>query len=237
MVMIAEWGLLAAILALVLGVWGLVMASGRWAWARHSATAALEVHALASLAALATLIACFLRSDFSVAAVAQLSNSALPWTWRVDAMLNAPGACALLVACAWGALAAGLARHTPAVADALHRRHARAVQASAAVAVLALAAGLFGANPFARSLPAPLDGLGLAITQQSALAATLQQLPLGWAIVPAAASTGVALALAFLAWCWVLRRWLRAATVAPVPARPADATPAVARTGQEAAPC
>ena len=168
--MIAEIGAFAAALALALslaqGLMGLA-ASNRDA--RAEATAALAQAAAAlCLIAFACLILAFVRSDFSVAAVAANSHIDKPLIYKIaGAWGNYEGSMLLWcsVSVVFGAI---LASTRGGQSLGLW---SRAVGVQGLVTAGALIYTLFLSNPFARLDPAPLQGAGLnPLLQDPALA-------------------------------------------------------------------
>jgi len=160
--MIAELGLflmsLALALALVQVVFpavGLVTQQALWlGYARPAAQAQFAC----LLGAFLALVYAFLSNDFSLAYVAQNSNSALPWMYRMSAVWGAHEGSILL----WSAILAGW---TFAVSLRVHRLPADVgavvLAVMGAVSVAFLLFVLFTSNPFARGLPSPSDGADL----------------------------------------------------------------------------
>ncbi len=160
--MIPEIGLFLCLLALALAcvqalfpAIGLVRGEAAWL---AMARAAARAQFVCLVAAFATLIHAFLVHDFSLAYVAQNSNSALPWGYRVSAVWGAHEGSLLL----WGLILAGW---TFMVTWRDHELPADI--AGVVIAVLGLVSiaflsfMLFTSNPFARAVPAPLDGADL----------------------------------------------------------------------------
>ena len=160
--MIPELGLFLCLLALALAcvqvafpTLGLLRGEAAWL---AMARAAARAQFVCLLAAFATLVHAFLVHDFSLAYVAQNSNSALPWPYRVSAVWGAHEGSLLL----WGLILAGWTFMV-----SLRDRELPADIAGVVVAVLGLVSiaflsfMLFTSNPFARAVPAPLDGADL----------------------------------------------------------------------------
>ena len=160
--MIPEIGLFLCLVALALAcvqvlfpTIGLLRGEAAWlAMARPAARAQF----VCLLAAFATLVHAFLVNDFSLVYVAQNSNSALPWPFRVSAVWGAHEGSLLL----WALILAGWT-----FAVTLRDRALPADIASVVTAVLGLVSisfllfMLFTSNPFARGVPAPPDGADL----------------------------------------------------------------------------
>jgi cytochrome c biogenesis factor len=216
--MTAQWGLFVALAAWVFGgvaaavaVLVLARASGAsvpgWAvrWMRSS----LEIQAAGLLLAVAAAVHAFATNDFSLAAVARLSNTALPWAWRVDAALAQVSLPAMLVVAMVSAFGALWCR-----GDAAPEPGVRLASAGlcALVSTASLGAVWWLAEPFARSVPAPIDGMGLAIARLAALAEAVPgSAALGIVIVPASVvCLGMLLSLGVLMW-WLGQRLARRA--------------------------
>ena len=160
--MIPEIGLFLCALALALSVVQVVFPTiGLWrrdaAWLAMARPAARAQFACL-LAAFAVLVHAFLVNDFSLLYVAQNSNSALPWPYRVSATWGAHEGSLLL----WALILAGWT-----FAVTLRDRELPGDIAGIVTAVMGLVSiafllfMLFTSNPFARGLPAPLDGADL----------------------------------------------------------------------------
>ncbi len=129
---------------------------------RLVASSRRAVYALCALLTVAVVVleAAFLRSDFSVALVADHSSTTTPLGYRLTAMWSSQGGSLLL----WAWV---LSIATSAVLHLTRSRHREIVPYATAVlaglglffAVLMLVAN--GANPFARLDPAPAEGAGL----------------------------------------------------------------------------
>ncbi len=180
--MIVEAGHYAIALALAVAI---VQAVVPFWGARRSDAALMGVGASAAIAqfvfvslAFAALATAYLTSDFSVANVAQNSNSALPTIYKFSGIWgNHEGSMLLwaLILSTFGALVAVLGRSLPIrlKADAL------AVQGLIGVAFLAFI--LFTSNPFLRLDQAPLEGQDLnPILQDPGLAIHPPLLYLGY---------------------------------------------------------
>src|SRR4029079_9839967 len=118
------------------------------------------IYALCALLTVAVVVleAAFLRSDFSVALVADHSSTTTPLGYKLTAMWSSQGGSLLLWAWVLSIASSGvlfLTRH----------RHREVVPwATAVLAGLGLffpLLMLFGANPFDRLDPAPAEGIGL----------------------------------------------------------------------------
>ncbi len=147
--------LLAALLQTVLPLWGAQRERGTWmAVARPAAFAQL----IALSGAFAALTAAFVQQDFSVRYVAENSNSLLPLAYRYSAVWGAHEGSLLLwvlVLALWGAAVALGSRHLP---DTVR---ARVLGVMGLVSLGFIAFLFFTSNPFARLLPAPLEGRDL----------------------------------------------------------------------------
>jgi len=168
--MIAEFGhfLIALALAASLAQTGFGLAGPRRIKAAGpAATAAAEVTVLASLGAMALLIAALVRSDFSIAYVAGHSHVDKPLFYKVAAAWGGHEGsmllwCLLLALFGWGlARAAG-------GGDAVR---ARAAGLQGALQSAFFAFLVFASNPFQRVFPAPFEGADLnPILQDPAIA-------------------------------------------------------------------
>jgi len=147
--------LLALLIALVQGVLPLLGAQrGHRAWMQIAAPAAHVQLALVALAYLALTIA-FVWQDFSVEYVANNSNTLLPLTYRYTAVWGSHEGSLLLwvlMLAAWNSAAALFSTALPETV------RARVLGVIGLVAVGFLSFTLFTSNPFARLLPAPLEG-------------------------------------------------------------------------------
>src|SRR5215469_16117108 len=157
--MIPELGQLALILALLLAfAQGVLPLVGAWrdnralmAVARTAATGQAVFVTMAFL----LLVWAFLQFDFSVQYVADNSNLALPWYYRIAAVWGAHEGSLLLwifILNLWTLALATLSRNLPEVFVA------RVLGVLGLVAVGFLAFIIFTSNPFARLLPMPPDG-------------------------------------------------------------------------------
>ena len=170
--MLPELGHFALILALLLaalqaffGLVGPALGRDRWLAAVVPATAG---QAVMVAAAFGCLIASFVRFDFSVAYVAQNSNSALPLVYRIAAVWGAHEGSLLLwivlLACWTIAVAFGVSRLPPRFA-------ARVLGVLGLVSFGFLLFTLATSNPFLRLDPAAPDGRDLnPLLQDPALA-------------------------------------------------------------------
>jgi cytochrome c-type biogenesis protein CcmF len=147
--------LLAALLQAVVPLAGAQRGDARWmAVARPAAFAQLALVA----GAFALLTHAFLVQDFSVAYVAENSNSLLPLVYRYSAVWGAHEGSLLLwtlILALWTGAVALCSRRLPAPVMA------RVLGTLALVSLGFLAFLLFTSNPFARLLPAPLEGRDL----------------------------------------------------------------------------
>jgi cytochrome c-type biogenesis protein CcmF len=160
--MLPELGHFALILALLLaglqaffGIAGPALARDRWSGAVTSAVAG---QAVMVATAVACLMACFVSEDFSVAYVAENSNSALPLFYRVSALWGAHEGSLLLwilLLAAWTvAVAFGSGRLPPRFA-------ARVLGVLGVVSFGFLLFTLATSNPFLRLDPPAPDGRDL----------------------------------------------------------------------------
>ncbi len=168
--MIAELGHFALALALAVtllqAVLPLVGALRSRAPGRADASLALialarpaaRVQCALLLLSYAALTACFVGHDFSVSLVAQHSNSALPWYYRITAVWgNHEGSVLLwaLVLSGWGAAVSVWCRALD------ERTVAQVLAVMGAIGTGFLLFTLAVSNPFVRTLPAPPDGRDL----------------------------------------------------------------------------
>ncbi|MGB8633685.1 MAG: heme lyase CcmF/NrfE family subunit [Rhodanobacteraceae bacterium] len=157
-----ELGQFALILALLLALaQGVLPLIGAWrgntrlmAVARPAAAG----QAVFVLLAFGILTLAFLQFDFSVAYVAQNSNSELPWYYRIAAVWGAHEGSLLLwilILNVWTVAVAALSRKLPEVFMS------RVLGVLGLVSVGFLLFIILTSNPFTRLLPAPLDGADL----------------------------------------------------------------------------
>ncbi|MFC5743500.1 heme lyase CcmF/NrfE family subunit [Dyella tabacisoli] len=157
--MIPELGQLALILALLLAMTQSVLPL-LGAWRDNRALMAVARPAAAGQAvfvalAFGILTWAFVQFDFSVRYVADNSNLALPWYYRVAAVWGAHEGSLLLwifILNLWTVALAAFSRHLPEVFVA------RVLGVLGLVAVGFLAFIIFTSNPFGRLLPMPPDG-------------------------------------------------------------------------------
>ncbi|MBS0386489.1 MAG: heme lyase CcmF/NrfE family subunit [Proteobacteria bacterium] len=212
--MIAEIGAFALCLSLAMSLaqGGLGLASSKRASRAAALKAIAQCAAAASAIAFACLIASYVRSDFSVAVVANNSHTDKPLIYKIaGAWGNHEGSMLLwsLVSATFGAVLAS-ARGGQNLG-----LWSKAVGVQGLVTAGALAYTLFLSNPFARLNPAPMQGAGLnPLLQDPALAAHPPMLYLGYVGM----SVPFSLALAALiegradqAWAKALRPWTLAA--------------------------
>ncbi len=160
--MIPETGTLALVLALALAlVQGILPLAGslrgQRRWMALAAPAAIGQFALVSLA-LGCLVAAFVGNDFSVQYVANNSNSMLPWHYRVTGSWGGHEGSLLLwtwMLAAWTLAVALLSGQLP------EETLARLLSVLGLVAVGFLLFMLLTSNPFARLLPAAIEGRDL----------------------------------------------------------------------------
>lgn len=212
--MIPEIGAFALCLTLAMSLaqGGLGLASSKRASRAAALKALAQCVAAACLIAFVSLIVAYVRSDFSVAVVANNSHTDKPLIYKIaGAWGNHEGSMLLwcLVSSVFGAVLAS-ARGTQSVG-----LWSKAVGVQGLVTAGALAYTLFLSNPFARLDPAPMQGAGLnPLLQDPALAAHPPMLYLGYVGM----SVPFSLALAALiegradqAWAKALRPWTLAA--------------------------
>ena len=144
--------LVVAVLQAVLPLWGAQRGYAAWmAVARPAAYAQLAL----LLGAFGVLTAAFVTQDFSVRYVAENSNSLLPLAYRYSAVWGAPEGSLLLwalVLALWNGAVARWSRQLPV------QVLARVLGVLGIISVGFLAFLIFTSNPFARLLPAPLEG-------------------------------------------------------------------------------
>jgi cytochrome c-type biogenesis protein CcmF len=180
--MVVELGLFALILATLLaiaqstlGLAGAAFGKPRWMAAVRPAVAGQWVFVATAFAALSY---AFYVNDFSVLYVAQNSNSALPTFYRFAALWGAHEGSLLLWALAiatWTLAVAALSRHLPDTFAA------RVLGVLGFVSVGFLLFILFTSNPFARLVPAAVDGNDLnPLLQDFALAIHPPMLYIGY---------------------------------------------------------
>jgi cytochrome c-type biogenesis protein CcmF len=212
--MIAEIGAFACCLALALSL--AQGAFGLYASRRDSRAAAVTAISQAASAAcfiaFACLIAAFVRSDFSVAVVANNSHVDKPLLYKIaGAWGNHEGSMLLwcTVSAFFGAVLAS-ARGGQGLS-----LWSRAVGVQGLVTAGALIYTLFLSNPFARLEPPPMIGAGLnPLLQDPALAAHPPMLYLGYVGMSVPFSLAIAALLegkADQAWAKALRPWTLAA--------------------------
>ena len=147
--------LLAALLQAVLPLWG--AQRGRGAWMAVAVPAAVAQLALVA-GAFALLTVAFVQQDFSVRYVAENSNSLLPLAYRYSAVWGAHEGSLLmwvLVLALWGGAVALWSKRLP---DTVR---ARVLGVMGIISLGFIAFLFFTSNPFARLLPAPLEGRDL----------------------------------------------------------------------------
>jgi cytochrome c-type biogenesis protein CcmF len=157
--MIAEIGHYALVLALVLALAQSALpmigaARGIRPWMAFARPAAFAQFGFIGLAFLA-LVICFMRSDFSVAAVYHYSHSQQPLIYKIAATWgNHEGSLLLwvLILAVFGALVALFGENLPP------RLKARALSVQGMIGFAFLAFMLFTSNPFTRLTPAPFEG-------------------------------------------------------------------------------
>jgi cytochrome c-type biogenesis protein CcmF len=147
--------LLAALLQAVLPLWG--AQRGRGAWMAVAVPAAFAQLALVA-GAFAVLTIAFVQQDFSVRYVAENSNTLLPLAYRYSAVWGAHEGSLLmwvLVLALWGGAVALWSKRLP---DTVR---ARVLGVMGIISLGFIAFLFFTSNPFARLLPAPLEGRDL----------------------------------------------------------------------------
>ncbi|MDY0978820.1 heme lyase CcmF/NrfE family subunit [Stenotrophomonas sp. CFBP8994] len=147
--------LLAALLQAVLPLWG--AQRGRGAWMAVAVPAAFAQLVLVA-GAFALLTVAFVQQDFSVRYVAENSNTLLPLAYRYSAVWGAHEGSLLmwvLVLALWGGAVALWSKRLP---DTVR---ARVLGVMGIISLGFIAFLFFTSNPFARLLPAPLEGRDL----------------------------------------------------------------------------
>ncbi|MBD9376557.1 heme lyase CcmF/NrfE family subunit [Pseudoxanthomonas sp. PXM04] len=160
--MLPELGQVTLILALLVSLMQAILPlagahRGKAAWMAVARPAAYGQLFLL-LAAFVVLTVAFVTQDFSVKYVAENSNSLLPMMYRYSAVWGAHEGSLLLwvlVLGIWTAAVAEFSRHLPEAVVA------RVLGVMGVVSVGFLAFLIFTSNPFARLLPAPLEGRDL----------------------------------------------------------------------------
>lgn len=160
--MLPELGQVTLILALLVSLLQAILPlagahRGKAAWMAVARPAAYGQLFLL-LAAFVVLTVAFVTQDFSVKYVAENSNSLLPMMYRYSAVWGAHEGSLLLwvlVLGIWTAAVAEFSRHLPEAVVA------RVLGVMGVVSVGFLAFLIFTSNPFARLLPAPLEGRDL----------------------------------------------------------------------------
>ena len=205
--MTAELGQFALLLALavafaqtVLPLWGAHRGNARWmALGRPLAVVSFGLLS----AALAALVASFIALDMSVAYVAANASSELPLGYCITATWGGHEGSLLLwvwILAAWGAAVAWRSQDLPAPFAA----RVQGVLGAIAAGFLAFIA--FTSNPFARLLPAPLDGRDLnPLLQDPGMAAHPPLLYMGYV----GFAVGFAFAVAGLLEEEISPRWTR----------------------------
>ena len=217
--MIAELGHFALILALAVACLQasvpLVGAGRGWSdWMRLGSSAALLQLLLVGLS-FAALLHAFVTSDFSVALVANHSNSAMPMLYKVTATWgNHEGSMLLwvLILALFGGMVAAFGRDLPLPLKA----RALAVQAMIGIAFFAFI--LFTSNPFERLTNVPVDGRDLnPLLQDIGLAIHPPFLYIGYVGLSMAYSFAVAALIegrVDAGWARWVRPWTLAAWIA-----------------------
>jgi hypothetical protein len=153
--------------------------------ARHGLIAASQqAQTLCVLIATGSLAGAFLTDDFSVAYVAEMSTSALPAAWAIDAMLSGMPGIGLVTAALFSIAGLALSLRPPSPAPG---RWVAAIGSSAAASALALGLTAWIQMPFARLVPAAAEGQGAALARRVAqgyeLAPTADAAS-GWVMLP-----------------------------------------------------
>jgi cytochrome c-type biogenesis protein CcmF len=214
--MIPEFGQFALVLALLIAglqaVVPLVGASRGDPRLMEFARAAALAQLLCVAIAFGALMQAFITSDFTVATVADNSNSRQPLLYRIAGLWgNHEGSLLLWISilAVYGAAVAVFGGNLPA------RLRARVLAVQASIAFGFLAFTLFASNPFARLDPPPADGAELnPILQDPGLAFHPPMLYLGYVGLSMAFSFAIAALLegrVDAAWARWVRPWTLAA--------------------------
>ncbi len=175
---------------------------------------AAQLQGVLILAAFVLLMACFGRSDFSVALVAEHSALSQPLPYRLAATWGNHEGSMLLWVLILAIFGAGIARFGDNLRPSLQ---ARVLSVQAMISVAFLAFSLFTSNPFARLDPAPFDGAELnPLLQDPGLVFHPPLLYLGYVGFSVTFSFAVAALLegrADAAWARWMRPWVLAAWV------------------------
>ena len=216
--MIAEIGLFSLILALlVASLQGIVPLVGaaryRLPWIKVARPAALMQFALVLLS-YACLTSAFINHDFSLAYVAQNSNSNLPLIYLISGVWGAHEGSLLLWALILAIWSGGVAVFSKSVPD---RMVARVLGVMGLVSVGFLLFILFTSNPFERQFPVPIDGRDLnPLLQDPGLAIHPPMLYMGYVGFSVAFAFAIAALLggrldsAWARWSrpWTLAAWV-----------------------------
>ncbi len=213
--MIAEFGLAALWLAAALALLQLLLALGMAKQAGTKAARPLAlVQAALTVLAFGSLIALFLRTDLSVALVAENSHSAKPWLYKFAGAWGNHEGSMLLWVTVLSISGAALALFEHRIGE---RMMVASLGAQAALGLGFYAFLLIASNPFARLAPAPVEGRGLnPLLQDPGLAFHPPTLYLGYVGLSVAFSLAVGAMLtrqvdAPLARAmrpWVLASWI-----------------------------
>jgi cytochrome c-type biogenesis protein CcmF len=160
--MIPEFGHFALILALALALVQAIFplagaARGNAAWIALARPAA-QLQCLCLLLAFLSLTYAFIGNDFSVAYVANNSNSQLPLVYRISAIWGAHEGSLLLWAFILGIWTLAVSLFSRSLPEAFV---ARVLAVMGLISIGFLLFMLLTSNPFARLLPVPLDGADL----------------------------------------------------------------------------
>ncbi len=216
--MIAEIGLFSLILALlVASLQGIVPLVGavryRLPWIKVARPAALMQFFLVLLS-YACLTSAFINHDFSLAYVAQNSNSNLPLIYLISGVWGAHEGSLLLWALILAVWSGGVAVFSKSVPD---RMVARVLGVMGLVSVGFLLFILFTSNPFERQFPVPIDGRDLnPLLQDPGLAIHPPMLYMGYVGFSVAFAFAIAALLggrldsAWARWSrpWTLAAWV-----------------------------
>ncbi|RZO22060.1 MAG: heme lyase CcmF/NrfE family subunit [Candidatus Thioglobus sp.] len=216
--MIAEIGLFSLILALLVASLQCIVplvgaARYRLPWIKVARPAALMQFALVLLS-YACLTSAFINHDFSLAYVAQNSNSNLPLIYLISGVWGAHEGSLLLWALILAIWSGGVAVFSKSVPD---RMVARVLGVMGLVSVGFLLFILFTSNPFERQFPVPIDGRDLnPLLQDPGLAIHPPMLYMGYVGFSVAFAFAIAALLggrldsAWARWSrpWTLAAWV-----------------------------
>ncbi len=155
-------GAACLVLALItaVGACGLALHAGRSGDSRYTDASRRAVYGLFGLLTICVVVleAAFLRSDFSVELVADHSSTTTPTFYKLTALWSSQGGSLML----WAWVLSAASSLVLFLTRTKHREIVPwATAILAALGAFFCALMLFGANPFARLDPAPIEGAGL----------------------------------------------------------------------------